>query len=68
MGRKWLSKASRVELTGKIKTGHYTSQKEYREIYYTEVVANSLSFERQKQRQRQGSRAAASSKVATTDL
>ncbi len=41
---KWLSKASRVELTGKIKTGHYTSQKENREIYYTEVVANSLSF------------------------
>lgn len=41
---KWLSKGNKVELTGKIKTGHYTSQRDNREIYYTEVLANSLGF------------------------
>ena len=39
---KWLSKGSRVEVTGKIKTGHYT--KDGREVYYTEILANSLGF------------------------
>lgn len=39
---KWLSKGSKVEVTGKIKTGHYT--KDGREVYYTEVLANSLGF------------------------
>lgn len=39
---KWLSRGSKVELTGKIKTGHYT--KDGKEVYYTEVLASSLSF------------------------
>lgn len=39
---KWLQKGSKVELSGKIKTGHYT--KDGREVYYTEVLATSLSF------------------------
>ena len=39
---KWLSKGSKVEVTGKIKTGHYT--KDGREVYYTEVQANALGF------------------------
>ena len=39
---KWLSKGSKVEVGGKIKTGHYT--KEGKEVYYTEVQASSLSF------------------------
>ena len=34
--QKWLSKGSRVEVTGKIKTGS--------KVYYTEVVANSVGF------------------------
>lgn len=41
---KWLSKGNKVELTGKIKTGHYTSQRDNKEVYYTEVLANSLGF------------------------
>ena len=39
---KWLSKGSKVELTGRIKTGQYT--KDGREVYFTEILANSLSF------------------------
>lgn len=39
---KWLSKGSKVEVGGKIKTGHYT--KDGKEVYYTEVQASSLSF------------------------
>ena len=39
---KWLSKGSKVEVNGKIKTGHYT--KDGREVYYTEVLANGLGF------------------------
>lgn len=39
---KWLSKGSKVEVNGKIKTGHYT--KDGREVYYTEVLASSLGF------------------------
>ena len=39
---KWLSKGSKVEVTGKIKTGHYT--KDGREVYYTEILASSLDF------------------------
>lgn len=41
---KWLNKGSKVEVTGKIKTGHYTSTKDGREVYYTEVQANNLGF------------------------
>ena len=39
---KWLSKGSKVEVTGKIKTGHYT--KDGREVYFTEVLASGLGF------------------------
>ena len=39
---KWLSKGSKVEVGGKIKTGHYT--KDGKEVYYTEVQASSLGF------------------------
>lgn len=39
---KWLSKGSKVEVTGKIKTGHYT--KDGREVYYTEILASTLGF------------------------
>lgn len=39
---KWLSKGSKVEVNGKIKTGHYA--KDGREVYYTEVLASSLGF------------------------
>lgn len=37
---KWLSKGNRVEVTGKIKTGSYDSQRTGQKVYYTEVVAN----------------------------
>lgn len=40
---KWLSKGSKVELTGKIKTGHYTGR-DGKEVYYTEVQAITLGF------------------------
>lgn len=40
---KWLSKGSKVELTGKIKTGHYTGR-DGKEVYYTEVQASALGF------------------------
>ena len=39
---KWLNKGSKVEVSGKIKTGHY--KKDGREVYYTEVLANGLGF------------------------
>lgn len=39
---KWLSKGSKVEVSGKIKTGHYT--KDGKEVYYTEVQASALGF------------------------
>lgn len=39
---KWLSKGSKVEVSGKIKTGHYT--KDGKEVYYTEVQASTLGF------------------------
>lgn len=39
---KWLSKGSKVEVSGKIKTGHYT--KDGKEVYYTEVLASGLGF------------------------
>ena len=41
---RWTRKGTKVELTGKIKTGHYTNQQDNREVYYTEVLANSMSF------------------------
>ena len=40
---KWLQKGNKVELVGKIKTGHYTGR-DRKEIYYTEVLASSVSF------------------------
>ena len=54
----WLSKGSKVEVTGQIKTGHYT--KDGREVYYTEILANSLGFGESKAEAeaRQGSRKA----------
>ena len=39
---RWLSKGSRVEVTGKIKTGSY--EKDGKKVYYTEVLANTLGF------------------------
>ena len=39
---KWLSKGNKVEVSGKIQTGHYT--KDGKEVYYTEVLANALGF------------------------
>ena len=42
--QKWLSKGSRAEVTGKIKTGSYESQRTGSKVYYTEVVANSVGF------------------------
>lgn len=41
---KWTDKGTKVELTGKIKTGHYTSKQTGKEVYYTEVLANSVAF------------------------
>lgn len=40
---KWLQKGNKVELVGKIKTGRYTGR-DGKEIYYTEVLASSVSF------------------------
>lgn len=42
--QKWLSKGSKAEVTGKIKTGSYESQRTGGKVYYTEVVANSVGF------------------------
>lgn len=39
---KWLRKGSRVEVTGKIKTGSY--EKDGRKVYYTEILASTLNF------------------------
>lgn len=39
---RWLSKGSRVEVTGKIKTGSY--EKDGKKVYYTEVLAATLGF------------------------
>lgn len=57
---KWLQKGNKVELVGKIKTGHYTGR-DGKEIYYTEVLASSVSFgetkaEAQQRQQAVGSR------------
>jgi single-strand DNA-binding protein len=41
---KWLGKGNKAEITGKIKTGSYTSQRTGQKVYYTEVVANSVGF------------------------
>ncbi len=40
---KWTNKGTKVELTGKIKTGSYTKQ-DGTKVYYTEVRANSVGF------------------------
>ena len=40
---RWTHKGTKVELTGKIKTGNYTN-KEGRKVYYTEVLVNSIGF------------------------
>lgn len=39
---RWLSKGSRVEVTGKIKTGSY--DKDGKKVYYTEILASTLGF------------------------
>lgn len=36
--QKWLSKGSRAEVTGKIKTGSYESQRTGGKVYYTEEI------------------------------
>lgn len=41
---KWTGKGTKVELTGKIKTGSYTSKQTGNKVYYTEVLANSVGF------------------------
>lgn len=41
---KWLSKGNKAEVTGKIKTGSYDSQRTGQKVYYTEVVANNVGF------------------------
>ena len=41
---KWLGKGNKAEVTGKIKTGNYESQRTGNKIYYTEVLANSVGF------------------------
>ena len=40
---KWANKGTKVELTGRLKTGHYTG-KDGKEVYYTEVLVNSIGF------------------------
>lgn len=40
---KWAQKGTKLEITGKIKTGHYTNR-EGKEVYYTEVLATSVGF------------------------
>ena len=40
---KWAHKGTKVELVGKIKTGKYTN-KDGKEVYYTEVLVNSIGF------------------------
>lgn len=40
---KWISKGSKVEVTGKIKTGSYESQSKGK-VYYTDVIANKVEF------------------------
>ena len=52
---KWLQKGNKVELVGKIKTGHYTGR-DGKEIYYTEVLASSVSFGETKAEAAGGSR------------
>lgn len=39
---KWTDKGTKIELTGKIKTGSY--DKDGSKVYYTEVLASGLSF------------------------
>lgn len=39
---KWLSKGSKAEVAGKIKTGSY--EKDGKKVYYTEVLASAVSF------------------------
>lgn len=62
---KWLQKGNKVELTGKIKTGHYTGR-DGKEIYYTEVLASSVSFGETKAEAQQRQQAADHSQHQTT--
>ena len=41
---KWTQKGTKVEVTGKIKTGNYDSKQTGQKVYYTEVLVNSVSF------------------------
>lgn len=43
MAEKYFRKGSRVEITGRLHSGHYTD-KDGRKVYYTEIVVNSQSF------------------------
>ena len=53
---RWTHKGTKVELTGRIKTGHYTN-KDGREVYYTEVLVNSIGFgETKAEAEQRGSR------------
>lgn len=41
---RWISRGTKVELTGKIKSGSYTSAQTNSTVYYTEVLASSMRF------------------------
>ena len=40
---KWTKKGTKVELQGRVKTGHYTSR-ENKEVYYTEILVDRIGF------------------------
>lgn len=44
----WTHKGTKVELTGRLKTGHYTNR-DGKEVYYTEVLVSSIGFGETKQ-------------------
>lgn len=53
---RWTHKGTKVEFSGRIKTGHYTN-KDGREVYYTEVLVNSIGFgETKAEAEQRGSR------------
>lgn len=45
---RWTHKGTKVELTGRLKTGHYTNR-DGKEVYYTEVLVSSIGFGETKQ-------------------
>lgn len=40
---KWAKQGTKVELQGRVKTGHYTSH-ENKEVYYTEILVDRVGF------------------------